>query len=981
MRKSIRFSLTFFGAMLLSVTSFSQAVTIAGTVRNKTNAANVPAVSLAVKGSSQGAFTDENGNFKLTVPKLPVTIIFSSVGFETQEITVDNEISNIRIDFVPASSLGQEVVVSATRTPQRILESPVSIERVNAAAIRNAAAPNYYEGLSNLKGVDMTTSSIAFRTISTRGFNGSGNLRFNQLIDGMDNQAPGLNFSVGSIIGLTELDVDNVELLHGASSALYGSGGLNGTLLITSKNPFKYPGLSFQLKQGANHVDKKQRGIAPYYDWSVRWGKVISDKWAFKVSGQFIGTKDWEAEDKRNLARNNVFSSIKPGDRTTDPNYDGVNVFGDEASASLDALAQAVRFTVASGGGAPALTALNGMLGAGMTPQQIAITFATTPSLAPLSQFLPFLIPTATVANNPFRNTFGGQFVSRTGYDEQELVNYDTYNTKFSGALHYKITNNIEASLSGHYGSGTTVYTGADRYSLKNLKMAQYKAEVKGNNWFIRGYTTQENSGESYTATTAALAINRSWKADATWFQQYTGTYSAGRLGIIPGATPGTFLPQFPDVQAHQASRNAADQGRYLPGTSEFRSAFNNATSTTIKNGGSKFADKSDMYHAEGQYNLTNLLGNVAEVIFGANYRQFILNSKGTIFADTAGVIKINEFGGYLQAARWFFNERLKLTASGRFDKNENFDGEFTPRVTALVKIAPNNNIRLSYQTGYRFPSNQDQWINLNTPGSRLIGGLPDFKTFFNFGGSPAFTSISVVAYRQSISTGTPNPALLKAAEFSTVKPETVNSYEIGYRGLPIKNLLIDIYGYTSQYKDFIARVAVARGQSANPSFAVQAQELASPFTTTNYSFVTNTTEKVKAYGFGVGLEYQFTRGYNVSANFSSDELSNLPTGVVSFFNTPELRYNLGFRNDNVYRNIGFNILYRWQDKVYWEGTFGTGEIPSYSTLDAQVNFKMPKSKSVFKIGVSNLLNDYYFSAFGNPQVGGVYYVSYGFNL
>ena len=98
----------------------------------------------------------------------------------------------------------------------------------------------------------------------------------NQLIDGMDNQAPGLNFSVGSVVGLTELDYDNIELLSGASSALYGSGGMNGTVLITSKNPFKYQGLSYNIKQGIMHVDQKQRSSpAPYYNWSFRYARSI----------------------------------------------------------------------------------------------------------------------------------------------------------------------------------------------------------------------------------------------------------------------------------------------------------------------------------------------------------------------------------------------------------------------------------------------------------------------------------------------------------------------------------------------------------------------------------------------------------------------------------------------------------------------------------------------------------------------------------
>nr|MCU0386429.1 Plug domain-containing protein [Flavihumibacter sp.] len=178
---------------------------------------------------------------------------------------VNNASDAVNVNLAPSSSLGTEVVVSASRVPEKILESPVSIERVSSAAIRVSPAASYYDIIGSLKGVDLITSSLTFKTPTTRGFANSGNTRFNQLVDGMDNQAPGLNFSVGAIIGLSELDVDNMELLPGASSALYGPGGMNGTLLVSSKNPFKYTGLSFQAKAGMMNTDSRYRGASGYH--------------------------------------------------------------------------------------------------------------------------------------------------------------------------------------------------------------------------------------------------------------------------------------------------------------------------------------------------------------------------------------------------------------------------------------------------------------------------------------------------------------------------------------------------------------------------------------------------------------------------------------------------------------------------------------------------------------------------------------------
>ena len=225
---------------------FAQGVTINGSVKNNATGEAVSSVSITVKGAAEGTYTNDRGNFSFTVNKQPpLILVVSSIGYQLKEITVNNASDHVLINLTPQSTLGQEVVVSATRTPSRILESPVTIERISAANIRNSAEVSYYDILSKLKGVDVVTSSLTFSTPSTRGFNGSGNLRVNQIVDGMDNQAPGLNFSVGSVIGLTQLDVESVELLPGASSALYGPGGQNGAIIITSKDPFKYQGPFF----------------------------------------------------------------------------------------------------------------------------------------------------------------------------------------------------------------------------------------------------------------------------------------------------------------------------------------------------------------------------------------------------------------------------------------------------------------------------------------------------------------------------------------------------------------------------------------------------------------------------------------------------------------------------------------------------------------------------------------------------------------
>ncbi|MEO7265053.1 MAG: TonB-dependent receptor [Ferruginibacter sp.] len=905
MRKCTSYLVTLMLGNLMALAAMAQNVTISGNVRNSLTQENTAAVSVTIKGSDLGTFTDDKGNFSITAKSLPVTLIFTSVGYEPQEVAVSSSSAKIDVAFVPSNALGQEVVVSASRVPERILESPVSIERVSAANIRNAPSATFYDVVTTLKGVDVTTSSLTFKTPTTRGFGGSGNVRFNQLVDGMDNQAPGLNFSVGAIVGLNELDIDNIELLSGASSALYGSGGMNGTMLMTSKNPFKYQGFSFIVKEGIMHTDGSERPTALFNNWALRWGKKVSEKFAFKISSELLQAKDWIGMDYRNYNRS--AGVLKPGNRQTDPNYDGVNVFGDETTGDI------------------------------------------RPVLYGVAAAAPFLAPyISTLTANPIN-------VSRTGYTEKEIVDPNTINYKIGASFNYKITPGTEAVLAGYWGTGNTIYTGASRYSFKDFKMGQYRFELLNKDWMFRVYTTQENAGQAYNIAATTQNFNEAWKpspGSTGWFAQYGQAYLSNKLNGLS------------DIDAHNAARAVADIGRPKVGSDQFKSLYNTVRRIPVPKGGA-LLDRSDLYSAEGNYNLSRYTSSFADVIVGGNIKKYVLNSQGTLFADTAGTISIKEGGVFVQATK-AVTEALKLTASARYDKNENFKGRFTPRVTAVYKVAPNNNIRLSYQTAYRFPSTQMQWINLDLLSYKLIGGNQAFKQIYHFDTNPAYDRDSLKSGKQV------------KQSFGELKPESLTSFELGYRGLQLNDkLLIDIYGYYGQYTDFLARRVVVqnkRGNAITPGDADTGQI---------YSIPINATAKVKTYGFGLGLDYKLPSNFVVGLNAASDNLTDVPTNFIASFNSPKYKLNsyIGNTGFGKSKRYGFNVAYRFQDAFYFQGDLASGQLPAVQTLDAQISYKLPSSKSILKLGANNLLNQYYYNAVGNSYVGGLYYVSFGYNL
>ncbi|TDO28304.1 TonB-dependent receptor [Sediminibacterium goheungense] len=946
-----------------------QTTTVSGSVKNASSKEALSAVSVTIKGGTVGTFTDDKGNFRFTtVQKPPFTLVISSVGYASKEVSVKGASDVISVDLTPSFTLGDEVVVSASRVPERILESPVSIERISTAAIRNTPQLSYYDMLTNLKGVDVVTASLTFRSVGTRGFNSSGNTRLNQLVDGMDNQAPGLNFSVGSVIGLSELDVDNMELLPGASSALYGPGGMNGTVLINSKNPFKYQGFSFQVKQGINHIDSKFRGAAPYYDWSLRWAKKVSEKLAFKINAQFVQAQDWLAGQGENYSRilNTPNGSFIPGSRNTDPNYDGVNYYGDETSQTMSGIASQV--FAAAGLTSGQLAAFNGFL-------------AANPG-AKLAQFNAFLngagagaLVTAGVSPliygaSPARNYLGNQAVSRTGYYEADVVDPTTLNMKLTGGIHYKLTDKIEASFNAYFGTGNSVYTGSDRYSLKDLRIAQFKYELKHKNWYARYYSTHENAGNSFNATITTRLYNEAWKPSSAWYPQYIAAY----VGFIDNGGDYT--------TSHSLSRAFADQGRPT-GFIGNSALFQSIARKPISQGGGLFLDRSRLKVFDGQYNLTEDLGLAktnTDWLIGVSAKQYVLNSEGTLFADTAGVIKINEFGAYTQVSQRLFNDILKLTVSGRYDKNTNFKGRFTPRASAVVKLAKDHNLRFSYQTAYRFPTTQNQWINLTVGGgTRLLGGLPQLRDFYKFNTNPVFTLPSVQAFGASALAGAPNPNLLQQQSFGEFKPESMRSFEVGYKGLIAQKLLIDVYAYWGRYKDFLSSVVGIQSRNAtfNPADVLNAN------TRIAYSISVNAPGEVNTSGWGASVEYLLPKNFSFTGNLYHDQIGALPTGFVSYFNTPKYRVNMalnntGFGKDNRY---GFSIQYRWANSFLYEGTFGTGVVPYMRTVDAMVSYKLPATKSMIKIGGTNIFNNYYRTGWGNPSIGGLYYVSFGYNV
>ncbi|MFK7813192.1 MAG: carboxypeptidase-like regulatory domain-containing protein, partial [Maribacter sp.] len=283
MKKILLLALLFSGFVGISQT------TVNGKVVDQNNEP-IPGANVVIDGKAIGTTADFDGLFKLETTEVPpFQLKITSVGYSsaTENVTENNQTFTIVLN--EAQTFLDEVVISASRTPERIFESPVTVERLGLKEIKNTASADFYDGLENLKGVDVNTNSLTFKSVNTRGFAAFANNRFMQLVDGMDNSTPALNFPIGNLVGMTETDVLSVELLPGASSALYGANAFNGILFMRSKNPFDHEGISASLKTGI--TSQEAAGDNRYIDYSIRAAHKFSNKFAAKVNfGYLKGT-------------------------------------------------------------------------------------------------------------------------------------------------------------------------------------------------------------------------------------------------------------------------------------------------------------------------------------------------------------------------------------------------------------------------------------------------------------------------------------------------------------------------------------------------------------------------------------------------------------------------------------------------------------------------------------------------------------------
>ena len=963
-------SLLFAIITLLSLHSIAQlngAVQITGKVVDDHGKPSAGA-SVTIKGTSSGTVTDSLGYFTLvTSQRFPFKLVVTSVGFEPQEIDIKNQNTKATIQLTTQTFLANEVVVTASRTSEKLLRSPVAIEKLSLRALKESPAASFYDALENLKGVQLTTSSITFKVPNTRGFNIPNNFRFVQLNDGVDVQAATLGVPLGNSIGPSELDIESVEVTPGAASALYGMNAINGLANLITKSPYKYQGLSVYLKGAVNHVGENDHSVNGIHqakflgEAALRYAKSFNDKFAFKVNVSYLRGTDWQSNTATDQNPNNL-NTANPtypelNGAYNNPAYDAWNKYADDAGSNAVSVS--------------------------------GVTYKGS-------------------SNNTF-------LVRRTGYWEKDLVNPIASNLKADAALHYRFNKNAELSYAYRFGQMDGIFQRGNKIQLDNLRVQNHKLELKGENYLIRTYVSIENTGDSYNLKPLADNLDLTHRSNNSWRDAFKASLQTALNGGADLAS------------AMRTARVAADQGRVEPGTAAFDALKNkiiginnwdhlNANVPTgTATGGAWLRQLSRTYHTDVQWDLTKYV-KIFNLLVGGDFRVYEVIPDGNNFvdfsrpiADRNRPVEVNgkvpdsldfgknvyykKYGGFVQLSKTFFQDKLKVSGSLRVDNNPEFSAKFNPRIAVVYTAAKNNNFRASFQNGFRFPAIFEALSFVNNGNVRRVGGLSYINDGLGYLDN-SYTRTSVEAFNAAVNADVKagmtanaaalkNRALLNVTALSSTQPEHINSFEIGYKSVLFNNkLLIDFDAYTNQYTGFLGQVEVYVPENNAVKVGTDAAVIdmldANRSKQTRYRVYTNAKNKYNNYGAALALTYNFYKTYTISGNVNYNAIKNNAEKdvFVTGFNTPKWFTNISFGNRAVTKHIGFNIVWRWQDAFLWESPLVNGSVDAYSNVDAQVTFRVPKAKSTIKIGGTNILNNRYVQYAGGPTIGALYYAA-----
>ena len=944
------------GALILSVLSLWSMdlvaqTTLRGQVLDGATGEPMFAANVLEDGTSNGVTTDFDGQFRLVVDALPVTLNVSFIGYAVKQVSVKEANQRIVVKLESDQVLIEAAEVVGERISEKQKQAPLTVETMDALAIKEAPTGSFYEGLGNLKGVDLTSASLGFKIINTRGFNSTSPVRSLQLIDGVDNQSPGLNFSLGNFLGAPDLDVKSVEIVAGASSAYFGPGAFNGVINMETKDPFVFDGLSASYKMGERSLN----------ELGFRWAQKIENSdgdpfFAYKVNAFAFSAYDWEATNY-NPIDGSLVDASNPG------RFDAVNIYGDEYNSSLDLSGD--NSATNRGLGTFYRTGYREVDLVDYNTNNLKVSLASHLRLKPEDGYES---PELIYAFNMGRGTTVYQGDNRFSLRDIEFYQHRAELRK-KGDWFLRVYRTSEDAGNSYdpYATALQLRDSVIEYADWRNRYIDYWAQ-----------NIRPQIDDSYPLpvriedSLAYFPIRQARRTQIYRYPRYQIPQDSVEQWFIDNADNLINWHSEAEAWANGDLDGDGELGYADPGSAQFQSLFDQLVSSknNEEEGGTRFFDRSSLVHIHGEKIFKPWW--MDEIRVGSNARRYTPNSEGTIFSDTNGrVITNQEVGIYTGVKKRFLEDKFIATATYRADKNQNFDWVHSPAASLVWMPTTKDFLRVSFSSALRNPTLADQYLYLNVGPATLVGNLE--------GAEDLVTVQSFIDYRNS-SSGLNiafNRDTLQYFDIAALRPEQVRTLEAGYRTTFGDKLYLDANYYFSWYTDFIGY---------NIGLDVQFQNPTTPDFVTGvdvYRYAANSLNQVQTQGASLGLNYFLSDELTVSGNYSWNKLvkTDEDDPIIPAFNTPEHKFNLGLTArgyDGVGKDKwGFGINYRWVQGFLFEGSPQfTGFVPQYDLVDAQINYRFDAQRLTLKVGGSNLLRNEHIETYGGPTVGRLAYVS-----
>lgn len=847
-----------------------------------------------------------------------------------------------------------EVIVSASRIEESIFKAPISVTKITALQLQNSPSIELISSLARYKGIDVSQSSWFVTSLSTRGFNSAKAERLLQLADNVEFMSPTSSLYGGNWMGTPDLDIDNIEVIYGANSALYGSGALNGVVLMTSKDPFKNQGITASVRGGSRSL----------FDTQIRYAQVFAKRFAFKLNANFITGNEFLGESDaaiKSVTEGGLVGSDAANNAYGSPfGWNKINYFGDIGST------------------------------------------ITNPDFTKYNDGKPYRIYMPGFKESEILSANSG---SKFGFFGDS---FKAGNLRLNPSLHFKINEKTKASYEYRKSIGNGVFQSTSRFAWREMQYDLHKIEIKNDRWFVRAYSMYDYGGKAYELGGVANALQNMRITDpnngtfptiaANYFNAWNQIFSAARSnGFGGGNLAGVFMPDavnggvptaftLPNIQGGQSIENAAKlafdltqnlqikqiQGASVPTvfervTQQVANGIGDlkVNGTNIK--GAAFANtaRNIDFSAQREFRF-----KTTNVVVGGAYRTYLLKSNGTLFSDgiysplnteQRNAITNWESGVYGQVQQKLLNEKLTLAAAARLDAFKNFDAKLSPRISAVYSSG-NHNFRANYSTAYRAPAQLDQYIYLDYGSILLIGNTQNGFKGLNSAGTAPY-------------------------EVKKLAPEKMNSWELGYKALLTKDLQIDLSYYRSLYNGFIGIVRFqGREDGVMPEgnfTGTKTGDWAKPSTDrTRGRFIqtwANFDKPVTTQGAFISADYRLNKNISLYGNYTWSKISDIK-GLIAGFNTPKHKFNLG-ANGLIMKDLAYSINYRWSDTYTYFMPFDEGKIMAFGTLDAQVNYHAKPLKTTFKLGGMNLTNSKAITVYGSAPISRIVYVGAVFDL